>query len=86
MNDKLDDIIKSNTNFYEKGLGFTKADLLIIEIKKPSRPIIPKKDSIFRKNGRKNSKKIKSSLFSSTNNDDHLYKDPKVRIKIYIIN
>ena len=84
MNDKLDDIINSNTNFYEKGLGFTKADLLIIEIKKPNRPIITKKDSIFKKNTRKNSKKLKKSLLSSNNNDDHQYKDPKVRINKYI--
>ena len=78
MNYKPDDI-KSDEKFYEKSLGFTKADLLIIEIKKPNRPIITKKDSIFKK--RKNSKKLKKSLLSSTNIDDHLYKDPKVRIK-----
>lgn len=79
MNDKNEDIINSNAKYYEKSLGFTKADLLIIEIKKPSRPIIPKKDSIFHKNARKNSKKKKKS-FSSNNSNDHLYKDPKVRI------
>ena len=79
MNYKPDDI-KLNDKFYEKSLGFTKADLLILEIKKPNRPIITKKDSIFKKNIRKNSKKQKSSLISSNNIDDHLYKDPKVRI------
>ena len=78
MNYKHDDI-KLDEKFYEKSLGFTKADLLILELKKPNRPIIPKKDSIFKKNIRKNSKKLKQNLFSSNNSDDHLYKDPKVR-------
>ena len=76
MDDKQD---VRNTKFYEKSLGFSPADLLILEIKKPNLPVIPKKTSIFRKNSRKFEK-----IISFGNNiDENKYKDPKVRIKLY---
>lgn len=68
---------KPNTKYYEKTLGLTPADLLIIEIKKPNKPIIPKNDLILRKN----SSKYNKSLTCLNNYEDNLYKDPKVRIK-----
>ena len=70
------DSVKSNNNNFEKSLGFTPADLLILEIKKPNRPSMQKGES----NSRKNTLHHKNSFFSI---DDHKYKDPKVRIKIY---
>ncbi len=68
---------KPNTKYYEKTLGLTPADLLIIEIKKPNKPIITKNDLI----SRKNSSKYNKNLTFLNNNEDNLYKDPKVRIK-----
>lgn len=75
MEEKHDDKIKSETKYYMKNLGLTPADLLIIEIKKPNRPVIPKKNSIFGKNNRK----IKKSFIYNNNSNDSNYKDPKVR-------
>ena len=68
--------------FYEKSLGLIPAKLLIIEIKKPNRPVIPKKNSILGKNYRKNNK----TIVYNNNFDDPNFKDPKVRTKIYNIN
>ena len=79
MFDKEEDRIKIETKFYEKSLGLTPADLLIIEIKKPNRPIIPKKNSILGKNYRKNNK----TILYNNNFDDPNFKDPKVRILLY---
>ena len=79
MFDKEEDRIKIETKFYEKSLGLTPADLLIIEIKKPNRPIIPKKNSILGKNYRKNNK----TILYNNNYDDPNFKDPKVRILLY---
>ena len=76
MDDKQDDKIKLSTKFYEKSLGLTPADLLIIEIKKPSKPITTKKNSIIRKNSRKYNK----SILYDNNYENPNYKDPKVRI------
>ena len=76
MDDKQDDKIKLSAKFYEKSLGLTPADLLIIEIKKPSRPITTKKNSIIRKNSRKYNK----SILYDNNYENPNYKDPKVRI------
>ena len=76
MDDKQDDKIKLSTKFYEKSLGLTPADLLIIEIKKPNRPITTKKNSIIRKNSRKYNK----SILYDNNYENPNYKDPKVRI------
>ena len=67
-----------DTKYYEKSLGLSPADLLVIEIKKPNRPIIQKKGLILRKSSFKN---IESYTFI----DEPKYKDPKVRNK-YIIN
>ena len=69
-----------DTKFFEKNLGLTPTDLLIMEIKKPNRPQIAKNqpDSFFRKGLNKTNKNI----ISLNNEDDHLYKDPKVRISI----
>ena len=75
------DKIKLSTKFYEKSLGLTPADLLIIEIKKPNRPITTKKNSIIRKNSRKCNK----SIFSENNYKNPNCKDPKVRINQYNI-
>lgn len=58
-----------------KNLGMTPADLLIIEIKKPNRPVIPKNNSIFGKNNRKMKKNFIYKNISNITN----YKDPKVR-------
>ena len=69
------DSVKSDNNNFEKSLGYTPADLLILEIKKPNRPLLQKGESNSKKNFYH-----KNSFFS---NDDHKYKDPKVRIKIY---
>ena len=78
MDEKHDiDILNKNNKFYEKSLGLSPADLLIIEIKKPNRPIIPKKGSIYRKNSKKFDKNL---VFTNNFDDDHIYKDPKVRI------
>ncbi len=76
MDDKQDDNIKSTSKFYEKSLGLTPADLLIIEIKKPNKPVITKKNSILRKNSKWNNR----SLFYVNNYENPKYKDPKVRI------
>ena len=70
------DSVKSDNNNFEKSLGFTQADLLIFEINKPNRPSMQKGEL----NSRKNIFYHKNSFFSI---DDHKYKDPKVRIKIY---
>ncbi len=69
-----------DTQFFEKNLGLTPTDLLIMEIKKPNRPPITKnqRDSFSRKGINKSNKNIIPLI----NEDDHLYKDPKVRIKI----
>ena len=69
------DSVKSDNNNFEKSLGYTPADLLILEIKKPNRPLMQKGESNSKKNFYH-----KNSFFSI---DDHKYKDPKVRIKIY---
>ena len=69
------DSVKSDNNNFEKSLGYTPADLLILEIKKPNRPLMQK--------GENNSKKNFYHKNSFLSNDDHKYKDPKVRIKIY---
>ena len=69
-----------DTKFFEKNQGLTPTDLLIMEIKKPNKPLITKnqQDPFCRKG------LIKSNKFilSLSNDDSHLYKDPKVRIKI----
>ena len=75
MDDKAN--IKSNMKFYEKSLGLTPADLLIIEIKKPNKPIIPKNDISSRKNSHKHNK---SFISLNSFEEHHFYKDPKVRI------
>jgi hypothetical protein len=66
--------------FFEKNKGLTPTDLLIMEIKKPNRPQITKNqpDSILRKGVNKSN----TNIFSLKNEEDHLYKDPKVRISI----
>jgi hypothetical protein len=69
---------KPNIKFYEKSLGLTPADLLIIELKKPNKPILPKSDLSFRKNS---SRHNRSLLTLNNFEEDHFYKDPKVRIK-----
>ena len=66
-------LVSSENNNFENNLGFTQADLLILEIKKPNRNIIHKNESISRKNIRN-----KSSFISLDN--DIKYKNPKVRI------
>ena len=76
MYNKNDDIY--DTKFYEKSLGLSPADLLVIEIQKPNRPIIQKNELILRKNSFKNIKRYISL-------DETKYKNPKVRNK-YIIN
>ena len=76
MDDKQDEKMKISTKFYEKSLGLTPADLLIIEIKKPNRPFVTKKNSIIRKNSRRYNK----SVFYDSNYENSNYKDPKVRI------
>ena len=65
-----------DTKFFEKSLGLTPTDLLIMEIKKPNRPQIT--ESFSRKGLNKSSK----NNISLNNEDDHIYKDPKVRISI----
>ena len=73
------------TKYHEKSFGLTPAELLIVEIKKPKRPIIQKsqQDSILRKN----SKNYNKNTTVVNNSDDNKYKDPKVRLKniLYII-
>ena len=69
-----------DTKFFEKNQGLTPTDLLIMEIKKPNRPQITKNqpDSFFFFLLYKTNKDI----ISLNNEDDHIYKDPKVRISI----
>lgn len=64
--------VKSDNNNFEKSLGFTSADLLILEINKPNRPSMQRGES----NSRKKLFYHKNSFLSI---DDHKYKDPKVR-------
>ena len=68
-----EDSVSSENNNFENNLGFTQADLLILEIKKPNRNIIHKKESISRK-------KIRNKTSFISLNDDIKYKNPKVRI------
>ena len=67
-------LTKSNGNNIANNLGFTQADLLIQEIKKPNRPHISKNESFLKKWNIKN----RNSFFSL---DSTKYKNPKVRIK-----
>lgn len=76
MDNFLNDSLKSNNNFYEHNFGFTTADLLILEIKKPKRKKIQKNDLMLKIN----SNRCKNDLYLF---DEEKYKDPKVRIKIY---
>ena len=64
--------VKSDNNNFEKSIGFTPADLLILEINKPNRPSMQRGEQ----NSRKNTFYHKNSFFSI---DDHKYKDSKVR-------
>ena len=70
MNNKFEH--EYDTKYFEKNLGLTPADLLILEIKKPNKPIFQKTDIIVRKNTNKNKK-------GSISLDEPIYKDPKVR-------
>ena len=70
MNNKYEN--EYDTKNFEKNLGLTPADLLILEIKKPNKPIFQKTDIIVRKNTNKNKK-------GSISLDEPIYKDPKVR-------
>lgn len=78
MNNNYYDI--DETKYLEKSFGLTPADLLILEIKKPNKPIFQKSDLLLNKNFGK----LKKSSVCMI--DDPNYKNPKVRIKNIIIN
>ena len=73
MNDKIFDLLDFN---YEKNFGLNRADLLVLELGKPMRPIISKNDNL------KNSSTKNSNLFALNQNDDMNYRNPKVRLNI----